>query len=45
MNMVPQKKNGAEILLNVLSFIAEKNASLLCKGLLYEPEMPKKLKR
>lgn len=39
------KKNGANILLNALTAIAEKNATTLCRGLMYEPEIPKKLRK
>lgn len=41
----PQKKNGAKILLDALSIVAEKNATVLCKGFMYEPEIPEKLRK
>lgn len=41
--LTPQKE-GAKFLLSVLSVVAEKNATALCRGLLYEPEIPKKIK-
>lgn len=31
--------------LNTLEYIARKNASALCKGFIYEPEVPRKLKK
>lgn len=43
-NLAPQKKNGAQILLDALSIVAEKNATMLCKGFMYEPEIPEKLR-
>lgn len=42
-NHLPKK--GAKLLLNVFSTVAERNAATLCKGLMYEPDVPKKLKR
>lgn len=42
-NLAPHKKNGAKILLDALSTVAEKNATALCRGLMYEPKIPKKL--
>lgn len=45
MNLAPQKKNGAKILLDALAYVAEKNATVLCRGLMYEPEIPEKLKK
>ena len=44
-NLAPQKKNGAKILLDALSTVAEKNATALCRGFMYEPEIPDKLKK
>lgn len=44
-NMAPQKKDSAKFLLDALSTIAEKNATALCRGFMYEPEIPKKLKK
>ncbi|MBD5545224.1 MAG: cyclic lactone autoinducer peptide [Lachnospiraceae bacterium] len=44
-NLAPHKKNGAKILLDALSIVAEKNATVLCRGLMYEPEIPRKLKK
>lgn len=35
----------ARILLAALTVVAEKNATTLCRGLMYEPELPRKLKR
>ncbi len=35
---------GARAALSVVELIAQKNARSLCKGLLYEPEVPKKLR-
>lgn len=32
-------------LLDALEMVAQKNATLLCKGFMYEPEIPKKLRR
>lgn len=37
--------NGAKILLDALSTVAEKNAAVLCRGLMYEPEIPKRLRK
>lgn len=39
------QRMGSNILLSVLEVIAEKNASSLCKGFMYEPEIPEKLKK
>lgn len=39
------KKSSAKFLLNTLPSIAEKNATSLCRGFMYEPEIPKKLKK
>ncbi len=39
------KKAGAKSLLDVIAYLADKNANILCKGLLYEPVVPKKLKK
>ena len=44
-NLAPQKKNGAKLLLDALSIVAEKNATTLCRGLMYEPEIPEKLRK
>jgi cyclic lactone autoinducer peptide len=44
-NLAPHKKNGAQILLYALSTVAEKNATALCRGLMYEPEIPKRLRK
>lgn len=45
MNLELQKKNGAKILLDALAYVAKKNATVLCRGLMYEPEIPEKLKK
>lgn len=46
MEIFEKKQNrGSEVLLEVISFVAKKNASSLCKGIMYEPKVPKKLKR
>ena len=43
---ITQKENvGAKIALKIFSLAAEKNASSLCKGLMYEPNVPEKLKK
>lgn len=42
--LAPEKKNGAKIILDVLSTVAEKNATSLCRGLMYEPQIPNKLR-
>lgn len=39
------QKNSAGLFLGMLSVIAEKNAASLCKGFLYEPEIPKNLRK
>lgn len=44
-NRVSKKKNGAQILLDALSTVAEKNAVALCRGLMYEPKIPEKLRK
>lgn len=44
-SLASPKRNGAKILLDALSIVAEKNATVLCKGFMYEPEIPKKLKK
>lgn len=44
-SLTPRRGKGAEMLLNTLAFIARKNASVLCKGLMYEPKIPEKLKK
>ena len=44
-NLTPQKKNGTKILLDALSTVAEKNATALCRGFMYEPEIPEKLRK
>ena len=38
------KKNGVKLVLRALTVVAEKNATTLCKGFMYEPEVPKKLR-
>lgn len=38
------QRMGSNALLGVLEMIAEKNASSLCKGFMYEPEIPEKLR-
>lgn len=43
--LVPDKKNGAKVLLDALSIVAEKNATALCRGFMYEPEIPQKMKK
>lgn len=44
-SLASQKRNGAKILLDALLTVAEKNATVLCKGFMYEPEIPKKFKK
>lgn len=44
-NRASQKKNSAKFLLEALSTIAEKNATALCRGFMYEPEIPRKLQK
>lgn len=44
-HLTSKKKNGSKTLLNVLSVIAEKNATALCRGFMYEPEIPQKLRK
>lgn len=39
----PQK--GARFALRALTAIARSNANSLCRGLLYEPKIPKQLKK
>lgn len=39
------KKSCAGILLAAISVVAEKNAAVLCRNLIYEPTVPKKLKK
>lgn len=41
-----QKKESSikKAVLNTLEYVARKNAGTLCKGFIYEPEVPKKLK-
>lgn len=43
--LASQKKNGAKILLDAISTIAERNATSLCRGLMYEPKIQKKLRK
>ena len=38
------QSRGTNILLSILEVIAEKNVTSLCKGFMYEPEIPEKLK-
>ncbi|MBQ7359228.1 MAG: cyclic lactone autoinducer peptide [Lachnospiraceae bacterium] len=38
-------RRGTTVLLDVISTIAEKNATSLCRGIMYEPEIPKKLRK
>ena len=42
-NKVPQK--GARLALEALTIIVQSNANSLCRGLLYEPKVPKKLSK
>lgn len=35
--------NFANVLLDALEMVAQKNATVLCKGFMYEPEIPKNL--
>lgn len=42
-NKVPQK--GARLALEALTIISQSNANSLCRGLLYEPKVPKKLSK
>lgn len=37
--------NFANVLLDALEMVAQKNANLLCKGFMYEPDIPKKFRR
>jgi hypothetical protein len=37
--------NFANVLLDALEMVAQKNATVLCKGFMYEPEIPKKYRR
>ncbi len=39
------EEGGAKLLLRALSAVAKKNATSLCKGFIYEPEIPKKLRK
>lgn len=34
----------ANVLLDALEMVAQKNATLLCKGFMYEPEIPQKFR-
>ena len=36
--------NFANVLLDALEMVAQKNATLLCKGFMYEPEIPQKFR-
>ncbi|MBD5134521.1 MAG: cyclic lactone autoinducer peptide [Lachnospiraceae bacterium] len=38
-------RNSAGSLLGVFSYIASKNADTACRGFMYEPNVPKKLKK
>ncbi len=40
-----QRKGCADLLLDVISVVAESNATSLCKGFMYEPELPKKMRK
>ena len=37
--------NFANVLLDALEMVAQKNATVLCKGFMYEPDIPKKFRR
>lgn len=37
--------NFANVLLDALEIVAQKNATVLCKGFMYEPDIPKKFRR
>lgn len=37
--------NFANVLLEALEIVAQKNATVLCKGFMYEPDIPKKFRR
>lgn len=41
--MVRQKRQTSAVIFDVISIVAEKNANDLCRGFLYEPEIPRKL--
>lgn len=38
------KNKTANLILNVLNGVAVKNANFACRGLIYEPKVPKKLR-
>ncbi|MCQ2815608.1 MAG: cyclic lactone autoinducer peptide [Bacilli bacterium] len=40
-----KKNKRVEAVFKIIEKVAEKKAEALCIGLLYEPEVPKKLKR
>ena len=45
--MIREKQNkikAANLVLNALNNVAVKNANSACRGLIYEPKVPKKLK-
>lgn len=44
-DLAPRKINCAKILLDALVGVAEKNATALCRGFMYEPEIPEKLRK
>lgn len=39
------RKVSAQIALKAISFVAEKNATVLCRGYMYEPSVPEKFKK
>lgn len=39
------KQKAASQILDIISLMAKRNANMLCKGLLYEPEIPRKLNK
>lgn len=43
-NELTVQREVSKFLLNALSVVANKNATTLCRGLLYEPKVPRKLK-
>lgn len=40
-----QKRTGVKMILDLLDVIAKKNANSACRGFMYEPKVPKKLKK
>ncbi len=45
MHVLKVKKKCADVLLSAFADVAEKNANAMCRGFMFEPNVPKKLNK